>query len=447
MKKITIALTAMIFGTFLLSAQTATAPSGSGTSSDPYQIGTLDNLYWLSQTSTAWSKYSIQTMNINASSTSLWNSASGFSPIGNNTSKFTGFYNGKGHTITGLYINRSATSYVGLFGYTLGAYIDSLGLVGITISGNEYVGGIVGYNYSSTVSNCYSTGSITGLDSEVGGLVGYNYFSSTVKNCYSTGNVSGIHEVGGVVGYNYSNSTVTNCYSSNNVLGGAGYIGGVVGYNYSSTITNCYSIGSVSSSALANACVGGVIGVNSYSSTVTNCYSTGSVSGTGYIGGVLGWNSTSSSTITHCYWDTQASGTTIGFGINSGTFTCTGLSTTEMQSADFVTSLNANRGINFSWILVSGGYPVFGTSSYTGIENSCVSLLKLYPNPTTDNIIVDGIDGQATIIILDIDGRLLISKVVTSGQTISVNNLPNGIYLATIKLNNTMETEKLIIQR
>jgi len=40
-----------------LSAQTATLPSGNGTSGSPYQIATLNNLYWVTQNSASWSKY------------------------------------------------------------------------------------------------------------------------------------------------------------------------------------------------------------------------------------------------------------------------------------------------------------------------------------------------------------------------------------------------------
>ena len=48
----------------------------------------------------------------------------------------------------------------------------------------------MGWNYGS-ISNCYSTGSVSGSDSIViGGLVGYNYGGS-ISNCYSTGSVSG----------------------------------------------------------------------------------------------------------------------------------------------------------------------------------------------------------------------------------------------------------------
>ena len=64
-----------------LFAQTAEQPSGAGTSVDPYQIANLNNLYWLSQNSSEWDKIYEQTADIDASSTSGWNSGKGFSPI------------------------------------------------------------------------------------------------------------------------------------------------------------------------------------------------------------------------------------------------------------------------------------------------------------------------------------------------------------------------------
>ena len=155
-----------------LHAQTATTPSGSGTSIAPYRIATINNLYWLSQNSGSWGSYYIQTANIDASGTSGWDGGNGFSPIGNGMTKFTGHYNGRGHTINNLFINRPSTDYIGLFGYTSGALIDSLGIANCNVAGNEYVGGLAGYNYNaSTVSNCYVTGSVTGNNKNVGGLV------------------------------------------------------------------------------------------------------------------------------------------------------------------------------------------------------------------------------------------------------------------------------------
>ena len=129
-----------------LLAQTATAPSfGDGSSGSPYQISTLNHLYWITQNSSEWDKYYIQTANIDAFSTSGWDSDSVFSPIGNNSTKFTGSYDGDGYIINGLTIDRSSTNYIGLFGYTDGATIQDLGVTNVNIKGKRYVGGLVGY--------------------------------------------------------------------------------------------------------------------------------------------------------------------------------------------------------------------------------------------------------------------------------------------------------------
>src|SRR5690606_34902923 len=108
-----------------LQAQTATAPTlGSGTEASPYQVSNINHLYWISQNTSRWSMHYTQTANIDASATSGWDSGAGFTPIGNNSVKFTGSYNGGGRTITGLTINRPSTDYVGLFGSTNAATIQ-----------------------------------------------------------------------------------------------------------------------------------------------------------------------------------------------------------------------------------------------------------------------------------------------------------------------------------
>jgi len=77
-------LTVIAFlGAGMLTAQTATPPaSGDGTSGDPYQIATLNNLYWITQNSGEWNKYYEQTADIDASGTSGWDGNAGFYPIG-----------------------------------------------------------------------------------------------------------------------------------------------------------------------------------------------------------------------------------------------------------------------------------------------------------------------------------------------------------------------------
>jgi hypothetical protein len=250
---------------------TVATPIGSGTSGDPYLIANLANLSWLSQNSSKWDKYFKQTANIDASTTQYWDDADddsdgdmyndtndgnstgsdeGFSSIGNSTTKFTGTYDGQNYTISNLYINRSNTWNIGLFGYTNGATIQDLG-VGVSITGEYYVGGMVGYNTNSTVSNSYITGSISGYYN-VGGMVGNNV-NSTVSNSYSTASVSGNQYVGGMVGSN--ESTIVNCYSLGNVTCiTLEYIGAFAGYNgsNSSSIQYCFSTGSVTLSGGTN---------------------------------------------------------------------------------------------------------------------------------------------------------------------------------------------------
>ncbi|MCZ8170299.1 MAG: hypothetical protein O9272_01020, partial [Brevundimonas sp.] len=88
----------------------------------------------------------------NATDTSpgIWGSG-GFVPVGTNPFEggvaFTGSLDGAGNVITGLTINRPNTAHVGLIGYAgSGSSISNLGLVGGSVTGNAFVGGLVGEN-------------------------------------------------------------------------------------------------------------------------------------------------------------------------------------------------------------------------------------------------------------------------------------------------------------
>lgn len=83
-----------------------------------------------------------------------------------------------------------------------------------------------------------------------------------------------------------------------------------------------------------------------------------------------------------------------------------------------------------------------GVNTITNIKK-----VNLFPNPATDAVQVTGIDETATLILSDINGRLLFTKEITAGETVLVSSLPNGVYLAIIKSKGSTATEKLIIQR
>ncbi|NGM85855.1 filamentous hemagglutinin N-terminal domain-containing protein [Parapusillimonas sp. SGNA-6] len=192
---------------------------------------------------------------IDASATSGWNigeDAAGFTPIGDDCScePFTGAFDGLGHVISNLYINRPEDSGVGLFGYAEEATIRNVGLVSASITGEVGVGGLVGTAVGGVVTNSYVTGSVSG-DVAVGGLVGENL--GQISNSYVTGSVSGEDSVGGSVGANYGQ--ISNSYATGSVSGDNA-VGGLVGLNYGQA-SNSYATGAVSGSGGS---VGGLVG-------------------------------------------------------------------------------------------------------------------------------------------------------------------------------------------
>ena len=295
-------------GSMLLSsahAQTAVQPSGSGTSADPYQIASLANLYWVTQNSSSWSDTLVQTADINADSTKYWNSGAGFYAIGRPTgiiNDFSGYYDGEGHTITGLFISDSSGSGMGLFSETIGAVIKNLVLDSVNITGGQNTGGIVADAETSTIDDCYTTGVVYGSGDDVGGLVG-EMFGGSIDNSHSTAAVSGSNNVGGLVGYNGgtgngssgqygSASSITNCYATGNVTGSGNCVGGLIGIDkYYTGIGKCYSEGNVNGAQNVGGLVGENLGVNSgLTSTIDSSYSTGSVTGAQGVGGLTGQN-------------------------------------------------------------------------------------------------------------------------------------------------------------
>jgi len=166
-----------------------------------------------------------------------------WTPIGSSsTNAFTGTLDGNGHKITGLTINNPSSDYQGLFGY-IGASgtVKNVGIVGGSVSGKAYVGGLAGYS-RGTIQSCYTTCDVTGSGVDVGGLVGNNY-AGTIKNCYTTGNIiatsSANSYTGGLVGINVG--TIQNCYTTSNVTGYK-YVGGLLGMNNTGKIENSIAL-------------------------------------------------------------------------------------------------------------------------------------------------------------------------------------------------------------
>lgn len=188
------------------------------------------------------------------------------------TEAFSGVFDGCGHSITNLSVNRTTTN-VGFFGGINGATIKNLHVSGTVSSTKAYVGGIVGKVQQGSLTGCsfsgsvstgakgstayarrsgwlrwqqcladrlvlellqhrfrvrrrcgrhrrvrevhhyrelYNTGSVTGT-SRAGGICGQLQNNGSVERCYSTGTISGSDTASDIVDFLYGSSTIKTC--------------------------------------------------------------------------------------------------------------------------------------------------------------------------------------------------------------------------------------------
>ena len=206
---------------------------------------------------------------------------------------YKGIFDGNGHSISGLYVNRDEAaddvhiwfkSCIGLFGYYSGV-TRNLSVLDSYMRGEDCIGGIFGYNDGGTIQNCYSAATVCG-DSYIGGICGRSEGDSIIENCYNTGYVYGTtRSIGGICGDNYS--TIESCYNIG-IVNGKFNVGGIVGGSSGSGntiwIKDCYNRGNVIGDTKDIGGIGGYIGY----SLVENCYSQATVSGNTNVGGICG---------------------------------------------------------------------------------------------------------------------------------------------------------------
>jgi hypothetical protein len=272
-----------------------------------------------------------------------------WTPIGDDSSRFSGRLDGRGHKITGLWIDAlNDGEYIGLFGYIdegvvrnlrvettakgiegksnvgiitgylLGGKIESVhtsGNINITLAGKN-VGGIVGYisseaaikdahstanihsanatniggivgdiNGSVTIEECSSTGDLWGA-SYIGGIAGNTAGTITIIKSYYTGNILGTETLGGITG-NATGAVIKNSYSNGSVVGSGANIGGIAGSGSSFEITDSYSTAYLASST-NNSNAGGIVGKVSSAAVILNSYFAGMIRAVGSSGGIVG---------------------------------------------------------------------------------------------------------------------------------------------------------------
>jgi hypothetical protein len=238
---------------------------------------------------------------------------------------FTGTFDGQGYEIRDLFINLPGIGYVGLFSIVgEGGHIEDIGIVNCDVTSTAYIGSLVGTNLG-TVSNSYSTGSITGVE-WVGGLVGFNGEEGTVSKSYSTVNVISDYSVGGLLGGNMG--IVSDSYSTGTATGEGG-VGGLIGATYG---------------------------------TVSNSYSSGSVTGNDDVGGLLGY---SEGTVSNSFWDIATSGqATSSGGTGKNTMAMQEIDTFSGAGWNIIPVTSGQTNPTYTWNIIDGQtYPFLSWQS------------------------------------------------------------------------------------
>ena len=240
-----------------------------------YQIGSPDELMWFDKNAKL-NDSAVLTADIIINE-DVKGDASGlyaWTPVGAGTStttRYTGSFDGQGHTISGLYV--SASKYVGMFGYAekgskisnltisnsvikasgnnagaIAGYADIIENCHVTesveVTGVSYVGSVAG-SVEKAISKSSNAGTVTATGNNVGGVVGrvQSDGSTAMTECYNVGSVSGASLVGGLTGNLYNGGTISDCYNTGSVTATAasGMSGGIVGNFRYGTIKNVYT--------------------------------------------------------------------------------------------------------------------------------------------------------------------------------------------------------------
>ena len=303
-----------------------------------------------------------------------------WTPIGygdNAARPFQGYFDGKDHTVTGLYVDeRGNNCNAGLFGvaiattnetvlkniiikdakvyagnetddtettYGAGVLVGSISVAGGSdadylaienckgyglVGSKMRAGGLIGETSYGKISDCVAEVDVTGTSCS-GGFAGFSYESTLSNNKVAGSVICNGYCGGGFVGYS-SSSTFTNNKAAASVVDTGWSAGGFTGADLGSTFEKCIASGNVEAGDWN---VGGFIGYLSGETTITNSVALGDVTGKLTVnkakaGGFVGTNENSN--IKNCYAagtvtgsnEYAAAGGFVGYDVSGTTESC-----------------------------------------------------------------------------------------------------------------------------
>ena len=344
----------------------------------------------------------------------------------------------------------------------------------------DFVGGLVGFGDSVTITDCKTGSGYVLGNTFVGGVVGGLSTGTVLSDgTANSSHVFGHRYVGGVVSFNGSGSTITGMSNTGMTAAfgtKAAYAGGIVGYN-EGTLENCTAAASTNTAtnasrvqllqAMANGYyadfVGGVAGYNAGTITWTQTAAVSTLlHGGSFVGGVVGFNDENAQITVQNPATLTVSGRIAGVqdavgglaGLNSGTVLPAVTVKAELVSGRYCVGgvLGANvvaKNMTATGLCTGGsGNSLQATALAGGIvgynqviaamptESNTITRAKLLlpvVSNTSGILTVNGqADGTATVTLtncanaLNLTADAYVGGVVGWGEHLALNNAVNG---------------------
>lgn len=368
---------------------------GSGSSSDPYIISDATELRKLADDVESGKTYRDEyfkmtadviinrnVLNANGDLNGSGASFEQWKPIGKGSTPFCGTFDGNGHTISGIYINKEQRDSLGLFGYLAGK-ISNLTINDSYIKGRGALGAFAAVaaqvkytkSYNPEIEKCINYATLQGNTNPVtskakynntGGIVG-RLFGGNITMCINYGKISNLAHVGGIVGYILRPSPavkISNCANIAKEIVGVSCVGGICGSASASAVSNIIIVNCINlSPILGEGNVGGLVGTT-YSGTLSNLVNIGSITHTKNTYGAISASHRGTSSYKGVSKNLYFLETTADQGFRTVNSSVTlsnmqSMTSKQMKDQSFLDELNKNASSTYSqWKFGKDGYPI-----------------------------------------------------------------------------------------